>query len=170
MSQQRARLGATLLLCGLALAACTPGLNWREVRLGRLTALLPCKPDTATRTVELGGQSLPLEVAGCEVGGTLFALSRLQARDAAQAPALMAAWRQASLQTVRARAVQAMPGSGDAQTSFDLRLDGQHANGAAVQVRYKWLVQDAEVYQLAVYAAQLRAEQTEPLLGEARIR
>ena len=42
----------------LAAAACTPSLNWREVRLAPTTAvaLLPCKPDRAERSEPLGGE------------------------------------------------------------------------------------------------------------------
>lgn len=60
----------------LAAAACTPSLNWREVRLAPTTAvaLLPCKPDRAERSVPLGGEPTTLAVSGCEAGGATFAL------------------------------------------------------------------------------------------------
>lgn len=166
----RQRLCHAVLLCCAGLTACAPGLNWREVTLGRLSALLPCKPDTATRVVQLGGQPVAMDVAGCEVGDALFAISRVQAPDAGQAPALLAALRQASLDTVRMREVHPAPNSGNAQTSFDVRVDARRADGTALQVRFRWLLSGTEVYQLAVYAPQLRTEQTEPLLSEARIR
>ena len=35
------------LLALFALAACSPALNWREVRVHSLLALLPCKPAPA---------------------------------------------------------------------------------------------------------------------------
>jgi len=55
----------------IALAACTPALNWREVPLPPTSAvaLLPCKPDHAERTVPLGGAPTVLSVTGCEAGG-----------------------------------------------------------------------------------------------------
>jgi len=44
-----ARLAAVLMTAMALLAACSPTLNWREVRPEgtRLALLLPCKPDKA---------------------------------------------------------------------------------------------------------------------------
>ena len=63
-----------LLAAALALAAlggCSPTLNWRETRFdgADLTAMLPCKPDRAERTVPLAGRDAPLRMQGCEAGG-----------------------------------------------------------------------------------------------------
>lgn len=54
-SKRSARgLGAVLLLAGWGVA-CTPAMNWREVRFegGDMVAMMPCKPEEATRTVTL---------------------------------------------------------------------------------------------------------------------
>jgi hypothetical protein len=162
--------GFCAMLLGIALGACTPALNWREVQLGQLRSLLPCKPDTAMRPVTLADIKVNLEVAGCEAGDALFAVSRIQAGDAAQAPQLMAAWRQASLAQIQMRAVHPVADSGDASSSFDLLADGNRTDGSALQARFKWLQRGNEVYQLAVYATHLLPEQTQPLLSEAQLR
>lgn len=166
---RQARL-VSLLLAGLAAVACTPSLNWREVPLGRLTTLLPCKPDRATRPVTLSGKSVTMEMAGCEAGGAMFAISRIQAGDAAQAPELMAALRQASLAQVQTRVVHPQTVMGDAQTSLDVLVDGKRPDGSALQARFQWVAEGSEVYQVAAYADRLRTEQTEPLFSELRIR
>ncbi len=153
-----------------SLAACNPTLNWREVQLGKLRTLLPCKPDSATRSVVLAGQTVAMEVSGCEAAGTLFALSRIQSADAAQAAPLLAALRQGSLENVRMRVAQPMADSGDAGTSFDLLVQGQRADGSPLQARFKWLQADAEVYQIAAFADHLAGEQTDNLVSEARLR
>jgi hypothetical protein len=159
-----------LLLAALAATACTPSLNWREAHLGRLSILLPCKPDSATRPVPLDGKMVSMEVVGCEAGGALFAVSRILAEDDARAPQLMAALRQASLAQVQTRAVHPQPASGDAQTSLDVEVDGQRPDGSALQARFKWVQTGSELYQIATYAEHLSAEQWEPLISEARIR
>jgi hypothetical protein len=159
---------AALLMA--TLAACSPGLNWREVELGRLRTLMPCKPDRASRPVVLAGQTLSMEVTGCEAEGTLFAISRTQSTDAAQASALLLALRQASLENVHMRVVQPMANSGDAHTSFDLLVQGQRPDGSPLQARFKWLQADAEVYQIAAFAGHLGAEQTDNLVNEVRLR
>jgi hypothetical protein len=159
-----------LLLGVCSGAACTPTLNWREVQLGHLNTLLPCKPDTATRPIPLAGQTVAMEMAGCEVAGTLFAISRVKAGDASQAVALLAALRAASLTNVQMTAVHPQANSGDVQTSFDVLVDGKRVDGSALQVRFKWQVLGDEVYQIAAYAQSLKLEQTEPLLREVRLR
>ena len=160
----------TLLLACLSLTACAPSLNWREVQLARLSTLLPCKPDSASRPVTLGGQTVTMDMAGCEAGGALFAVSRVEARDAAQAASLLASLRQASLANIAKAEVHPVANSGDALTSFDVLVDGQRADGTPLQARLKWLLADREVYQIAAYAGQLHTEQTENLVTEARIR
>ena len=167
----RYSVAALALLAGTCLlAACAPSLNWREVQLGRLSTLLPCKPDTASRAVELGGQTLTMDMAGCEAGGALFAISRIQAGNPAQAAALMTSLREASLAHIAQAVVHPVANSGDALTSFDVQVDGRRADGTPLQARFKWLLADREVYQIAAYAERLRTEHTESLITEARIR
>lgn len=158
-----------VLAVAALLEACNPQLNWREVRLGRLTALLPCKPDTASRQVVLEGQQLTMDMAGCEVGQALFAISRVRAGDDVQAAALMAALRRASLSAIAKPVVHPMANSGDAMSSFDVQVDGERANGVPLQARFKWLLAGQEIYQIAAYAEQLGTAQTENLLTAARI-
>ena len=160
--------GLIAILC-LSMAACSPSLNWRAVAIGHIGTLLPCKPDAGSRPVVLGGQTLTMDMVGCEAGGALFTISRLQATDASQAAQLLPPLRQASLDQVGSVAVQPMPNSGDERTSYDLRVDGLRGKGLTVQVRFKWLLAGAEVYQLAVYAERLNPELTDNLINEARI-
>jgi len=161
---------ALTALVACALVACSPSMNWRVVQLGHLSTLLPCKPDTATRQVVLAGQSHAMEMSGCEVAGALFAISRIEATDATQALALMADLRRSSLANVRAKAVHPVGNSGDAQTSFDVLVDGQRADGSALQARFRWQVYESGLYQIAAYGEHLGPEQTDSLMEEARIR
>src|SRR5574343_606733 len=58
-----------------ALAGCSPALNWRTVAVPEagLQIALPCKPETATRTVELAGAPQGLSMLGCEADGATLA-------------------------------------------------------------------------------------------------
>lgn len=74
------------LLLGLfGLAACTPSLNWREVKPADaqgLVALFPCKPDESTRQLAvpgLPGGPVRMHVLSCEAGGMRWALSHMDA-------------------------------------------------------------------------------------------
>lgn len=87
-----------------ALLACSPALNWREVALERSSAhaLLPCKPERATRSVPLGGVATDLAVVGCEAAGATFAVMTATV-PAGQAPdAVLAGWQQATLANMQA--------------------------------------------------------------------
>lgn len=162
------RMASGLLLLA-ALTACSPSLNWREVQLGNLRALLPCKPDTASRPVLLGGQTLVMDMAGCEAAGALYAISRVRAADATQAGALLQAWRQDSVAKFKLRALHPVANSGNEQTSLDLVVDGQRADGSPLQARFKWLQAGADVYQIAAWAGHLDSDQTDNLANEARL-
>lgn len=76
-----AQTAIKIVVVSAVLTGCTPAFNWREVSFeqGGVTALLPCKPDRATRTVQLGGQAAQMSMAGCESGGAMFAVSLVQA-------------------------------------------------------------------------------------------
>jgi len=87
------RLAAASL--ALALAACSPVFNWREVPVGAagLVALLPCKPDRATRSIALASESVDVTMAGCNAGEATFAVAQVMADSRSQADAWLATWR-----------------------------------------------------------------------------
>ncbi|TAH09904.1 MAG: hypothetical protein EAZ11_13735 [Curvibacter sp.] len=117
----------------------------------------------------MAGQSLTLEMQGCEAGGALFAVSRIQVRDATAVPKVTQAWRESALAAMRSEkdAVRTgvapnfahLPGLVNAQW---LHATGQRPQGGAVQAQLAWLVLGTDIYHLAVYADQLGEEKTEP--------
>jgi len=136
--------------------------------VGELTTLLPCKPDRATRPVTLDGETVNMEMAGCEAAGALYAVSRIQMEDAAQAQSIMVRLRKASLAIVHASGIHPTANSGDEHSSFDLQVDGSDPAGSAVQAHFKWMMQGQSTFQLAVYAPHLQPEQVESFLGGIR--
>jgi hypothetical protein len=97
-----------LFCAGLMLmSACTPTLNWREVRFEApdgttLKAELPCKPDVAMRKQQLGSFQIELSMMGCLAGDTTFTLSRIPLVDPLSAPKVLAAWQAAAAANVKA--------------------------------------------------------------------
>lgn len=75
-----ATIAATLTL------GCTPAFNWRDVAFdgAPVAALLPCKPDRATRMVPLAGAARPMVMAGCEAGGAMFTVAVITLDDSAK--------------------------------------------------------------------------------------
>jgi hypothetical protein len=67
-------------------SACTPAFNWRDVSFDNLpvAALLPCKPDRATRTLPIAGAPRAMVMAGCEAGGAMFTVAVVTVDNADQ--------------------------------------------------------------------------------------
>ncbi len=156
------------------LAACTPQLNWRELRLAPTSAvaLLPCKPDHAERSVPLGGEPTLLVVNGCDAGGATFAL--MSARVAAgRAPDdLLAGWQQATLTNMRAagepeRQPFHPPNALPLAHAQRLLAQGQQADGRAVVAQAAWSARAAEDGGTELLHAVMYAPQAQPDVADA---
>jgi hypothetical protein len=94
-SQQIIARTALLFIAILALSmgvGCTPAFNWRDVTFEGLpvAALLPCKPDRATRTVPLAGAPRQMVMAGCMAGGATFTVAVVTVADTGQLAQVLA--------------------------------------------------------------------------------
>ncbi|MEB0112399.1 hypothetical protein QN397_13645 [Variovorax sp. RTB1] len=83
------------LLFLLLLPGCSPVFNWRDVTVtDNLLALLPCKPDRATRNLEVPGiERISISMTGCPAGDATFAIAQAEAGSAEQAAMWLAAWK-----------------------------------------------------------------------------
>ncbi len=97
----RAALAA--LLC-IALAGCSPSLNWREVRGNDApySVLLPAKPSSFARTVDLNGLKVEMSMTGAEVDDMNFVVASARITDAAQREAALATMQQGMLRNIGA--------------------------------------------------------------------
>ena len=136
------------LIFGLALSACSPSQNWRDIAFDGTTlkAQLPCKPDRTTRSVPMGGLPVSLQVAGCESGDALLAVmtAPLQAGD--DANALLTGWQKATLDNARISQPLAAgqqqrwhrPGQLPLVSSVRIQSSGLRPNGEAVMMDAVW--------------------------------
>lgn len=167
---RRLRLLGLALCAWLILSACSPTFNWRELRPAGtpLQALMPCKPEAATRPVPLdGGAPADLHMHSCDTAGVTFAVAWAEMGDAARVPAALTGWRRASLGAVRvdparvddpATAWKAtVPG---ATQAMGLAAQGSDHQGRAVQMRAVHFSYGTQVFQAAVYGPTLRDEVT----------
>jgi hypothetical protein len=150
--------------CLLGVGACTPALNWREVRWASsgLIGWLPCKPDQAQRTVELQGQPAQLSLMGCEADGMDFTLAQLDMPSALSAEQTQQAWKAASLASLDAAgdvSSQAWSLKGASPTLVPQRTLAQ--GGQGMTARWAWFAYDGRLYQAAVYARANRSVQAE---------
>jgi len=119
-------------LCTLALGACDPKFNWREVK-GRnppFTALLPAKPAALTRPINLDGQKVDMTMTAAEVDGVSFAVGAVQLADAAQAQAAVRAMQTAMVNNIHGAARPLARATDPA----DIEASGAPADGAPVML------------------------------------
>lgn len=150
----------------LSVSACSPTFNWRELRVDGtpLLALMPCKPESATRPVPLGGAGAApaeLHMHSCEAGGLRFAVAWADVGQPAQVAPALAAWRSASLQAIRVAPAAAgdwavkLAGADPVQ---GVKAQGTDPQGQPVQSRALYFAQGTQVFQAAVYGPRLPDE------------
>jgi hypothetical protein len=130
----------------LALSACSPSQNWREVAFEGTSfkAQLPCKPDRTTRSVPLGGVPVDLQVAGCESGSAIVAVMSAPLQAGADAAVVLSGWQKATLDNARAKPSMAQqqpwhrPGQLPLASSVRIQAAGQRADGQAVAMDAVW--------------------------------
>jgi len=165
--------GLLALAAGLlvAITACSPVFNWRDVRLGDsgLVALLPCKPDRATRDVVLGGEQAAMQMAGCEAGGATFTMAYVVARDVKQATDWQAAWKTTMSTKLQAQApVEStvdVRGAAGRPAPLQLTVRGGGATGQGVPARVWWFAQPSKAGQpgeVVLYQAVVLGQASEP--------
>lgn len=154
---RRHLLGATLL--GSLLPACSPALDWREVRPEGSTAvaLFPCKPKSQSRLATLAGAPVRMTLLSCEAEGATFALAHADVADPARigtALEEMAAALAANLQASEQRsAPAAVPGMTPVPAARRLEMGGRFPDGAPAQESVALFAHGTRVYQAAVLGA-----------------
>lgn len=139
------RITLFLTIVTMALAACSPDQNWRQVTFEGTTlkVQLPCKPDRTTREVPLGGTPVQLAVAGCESGGAMLAVMTAPLPAGADAQAVLAGWQHATLANLQAGSpvqTEAWPRPGMLPLGAAQRIQaqGRRADGQPVMAQAVW--------------------------------
>jgi hypothetical protein len=165
-----------LICLGLALAACTPALNWREVRPegSQVRAMFPCKPASHARRVSIAGEALEMSMLACSADETVYALSSADVKDPARVGAALdelGRAAQANLQSAGGAASQpvAVTGMTPHPQSAQWRLSGHLPDGRAVQERVLLFSHGTRVYQATMLGARLDAEAQETFFGALRV-
>lgn len=88
---------ALVLACVALTSACSPALNWRQVKPGAaegLVALFPCKPDAHVREMAWPGMSTPvaMHMVSCQTEEGTWAVSYLTLPDAVLVPPALNEW------------------------------------------------------------------------------
>jgi hypothetical protein len=157
---------ASFLAVAWALAACSPALDWREVRVEPgLAAMLPCKPDKGARIVPMAGRQVQLDALSCDAGGATFALLSANIVDAGRAGQVLAQWKTATLANLRSTAARESaflpPGALNLRESLQVIATGQRANGSKVESHAAYFARGSHVFQAVIYAERLQPEMAE---------
>ena len=164
-----------LLFLPVLLQACSPALNWREVQLagGELKALLPCRPDQATRRQSLAGYEVDLSMQGCETAGALYAISVAELGVPGSAQPVQAQWQMNLLAGLQAQGANRQPyvfqGAAAVPEPVQLQASGRGAEGQALSVQAVWFVRGTRLYHAALYAERITPEMSEPFFSGMRL-
>ncbi len=166
---------AAALLCA-ALTACAPELNWREVRAddAHYSVLLPSKPATHARTVDLDGLTVEMSMTGAAVDELSFVVASARIPDAARQPAALAAMQTAMLRNIRALTHSEKPVTlkGSVQATEIVASGQTERDGRPVQMQARFAAYGDRVYQAVVLGPKekLSPEATETFLGSLSLR
>jgi hypothetical protein len=158
-------------LAALLLAACSPALDWRELRPedSGAVVMFPCRPASHARQVRLAGAEVRLTLHACSADEATWALAFADLADPARVgPALDELWRSAAA-NIAARETHELPlvvpGATPNPGAGRLALAGQRADGAPVQEQVAVFAKGTRVYQATVIAPVLPAEGLEIFFG-----
>ncbi|MFM8467914.1 MAG: hypothetical protein ACKOAO_10190 [Oxalobacteraceae bacterium] len=134
----------------LALLACSPNLNWRELRDAdaRYTVLLPAKPASHSRTVTLGEMKVDLHMTAAEADEMSFAVASALIDDAAQRSEALELMQQAMVKNIAGNIThQKIIKLKDGTEATEIEARGALANGNHVILFARFAMKDQRVYQ-----------------------
>jgi hypothetical protein len=127
-------------------AACSPKFDWREVRgtNAPFVVLLPAKPASHTRTVNLDGLQVPMTMTAADVDGVTFAVGTAELPDAAQAARALAAMKTALVRNIGGTIRQEKTSvAGAVSATIDIE-----ASGGDRLLIARFLSRDKRIYQV----------------------
>jgi len=152
------RLAALLLLAMLAaLSGCSPKYNWREIanKDAGFTVLLPDKPASLSRLVNLNGETVTMTMTAAEVDDISFAVGTARLSDAKLAPTALVAMKSALVANIGGKIKRDSSmdknGAAAAADAIDIEATGSRAsNGEPLLLLGHFEAKGSRVYQVVV--------------------
>jgi hypothetical protein len=158
----------SLLACTLALAACSPKFDWRVVRGNPVPfeVLLPAKPASMARPVDLGAAKVEMTMTAAEVDGVTFAVGAATLPDAAGAAAALVVMKTGLVRNINGsikREAGDPSQAGKAGTPpLEIEAVGTRTpNGPELLLLARFFARDARVYQVLVLGPPQKVVRTE---------
>ena len=162
------------ILLSLALCACSPTYDWREIPAGGALVLFPDKPQSQAREVELDGIKVDMNMQSARIGNLSFALARVHlptGSDAQAGARLLSALRAAMMRNIEGKLMQSAPVSiaraerGLAAVAGDAIEAGGVSAGKPIALHARLVTFDKHVWQAVVYGP--REDMGQPAAREA---
>ena len=158
-SHRPIRMALSCLIFSWALCACSPVLDWRDVRppASGIHALFPCKPSVEARSVSLGGAAVSMSMYACQAGGSTFALAFADLGDPSRVEGALSALSLAQIQNMQASALVLGPmqvkGVPLHPQALRQRLVGKLPDGKPVQQEIGLFANGSWVFQAIVMSS-----------------
>ena len=159
----RAASIVVLIAIALTLSACSPQYDWREIRseAAPYVVLLPTRPTTFSRKINLNGIPVSMTMTASEVDGVTFAVGTAELPDATQAQVSLGAMKIALVNniggTVRQEKTLTMAQTRNATSGtvavLEIEASGPASAATKGQARVlfaRFVAQEKRVYQLVV--------------------
>lgn len=138
----------------LAFAGCSPQFDWREVRGAGApyTVLLPAKPASFSRPVNLGGIEVTMTMTAAEVNSVTFAVGTAELPDPAQAAQALNAMKAALVRNISGTIRrEKLTGPAAAPTMIDVEAigaPGPNTGGEPRVLHARFIAKGNRIYQL----------------------
>jgi hypothetical protein len=135
------------------LSACSPKYDWREVRgtSAPFVVMLPGKPSTQTRTINLDGVQVAMTMTAAEVDGATFAVGSAELPDAAKAQAALQAMKTGMIRNVGGTVTREKAESSGGQSIIELDASGPPGSGGdARKLSARFVQKGQRAYQVIV--------------------
>lgn len=150
------RVGVLAGLAVLLLGACSPVLDWRQVRPEgwRLALSMPCRPASHARSVALAGPPVELVMYACSAADHTFAIASADLGDLARIGPALQALHQAAVANVQGVSDAEVPAAVKGMTPHpdarQWRVKGRLPDGVAVQEQVLVFTHGQRVFQATV--------------------
>jgi len=174
VSARRATRAGCACAAAVLLAACSPALDWREVRPAgsHVTLLMPCKPVLQERRLPLAGASVSLTLQACSAGDQTWGIAHADVADPARVGAALVELRTSAAANVASLAAEVLPlqvpGATPQAASERVRFEGRLPDGRPVQMQLAVFAQGTRVFQATALGERLPVEAAETFFGSIR--
>lgn len=141
----------------IALVACSPAYDWREVRGtdAPFVVLMPAKPATHSRPINLDGIPLVMTMTGAEVNGVTFAVGSATLPDQVASQAALQAMKIGMVRNIGGtiRKEKSMLIAGNPAATLEIEAVGAAGGNTAVPPRIlfaRFTEKDRRIYQVVV--------------------